>query len=202
MLIEQESDIENRVLSLTLQAPDAVLASLLDIKPTDPVIALLRLRFVDGAPLSLEHMYLSFARFPSLLDEGLRGAKSMYALLQERYGVSITSAEEEVEIAAASPEAAHLLTLKPGDPVLTLRRRACDASGLPVECSFDILRGDRTRLTIRTLTSGNSIQIVDGLDKQLATWGADQSSTGDVALLTRQAEGRAWASNETGMGPD
>ena len=38
MLIEQESDVDNRVLSLTLEAPEADLASLLDIKPNDPVV--------------------------------------------------------------------------------------------------------------------------------------------------------------------
>jgi len=151
MLLEQESAVDNRVLSLTLEAPEAHVASLLDIKPTEPVVCVLRLRFADGAPLSLERMYLSFGRFPRLLDEGLRGGGSMYTLLQESYGVSVASAEEQIEIAAASPEAAHLLAIEPGDAVLAIRRRACDAEGRPVECSFDIFRGDRTRLTVRTL---------------------------------------------------
>jgi GntR family transcriptional regulator len=200
MLLEQDSDIDNRVLSLTLEASDADLAALLDIKPTDPVISLLRLRFVDGAPLSLEHMYLSFARFPSLLDEGLRGASSLYGLLQERYGVSITSAEEEIQIAAASPGTAQLLAIDPGDPVLTLRRRACDAEGHPVECSYDISRGDRTRLTIRTMTSGNSVEGLDGRESPLATWRADQKSTEEPAVFTRQAGTRDWGSNGAGPG--
>jgi DNA-binding GntR family transcriptional regulator len=195
LLLEQDSEIDNRVLSLTLEAPDAELASLLDIKPTEPVISLLRLRFVDGAPFSLEHMYLSFARFPRLLDEGLRGARSLYALLQERHGALITSAEEEVQIAAASPEAADLLAIEPGAAVLTLRRRACDSEGRPVECSYDMLRGDRAHLTIHTLTSANSIDGLDGLGGELASWRASQQATGDLAVVTRRAEGRDWASN-------
>lgn len=138
LLIEQESDVDNRVLSLTLEAPAPHVAALLDIKPSEPVVCLLRLRFADGAPLSLERMYLSFARFPHLLDEGLGGGGSMYALLQESYGVSIASADEQIEVAAASPEAANLLAIKPGDAVLTIQRRAYDADGCPVECSFDI----------------------------------------------------------------
>jgi hypothetical protein len=141
-------------------------------------------------------MYLSFARFPRLLDEGLRGTGSLYALLQERHGVSITSAEEEVHIARASPEAAQLLAIEPGDPLLTLRRRACDSDGRPVECSYDMLRGDRARLTIHTLTSANSIDGLDGLEGQLASWGASQGSNGDLAVVTRQARGRDWVSDE------
>jgi GntR family transcriptional regulator len=149
-LFEQGLDIGVRVLSLALEAPEAYVASQLDIKPDEPVIALSRLRFGDGVPLSVETMYLSFGRFPALLDEGLRGASSVYQLLHERYGVSVDSAEEEIEIAAATPSVAHLLAIDPGDAVLALRRRACDAKGRPLECSLDIFRGDRTRLTVRT----------------------------------------------------
>ena len=149
-LFEQGLDIGVRVLSLALEAPEAYVASQLDIKPDEPVIALSRLRFGDGVPLSVERMYLSFERFPGLLDEGLRGASSVYRLLHERYGVSVDSAEEEIQIAAATPPVAHLLAIEPGDAVLALRRRACDAEGRPLECSLDIFRGDRTRLTVRT----------------------------------------------------
>jgi hypothetical protein len=38
--------------------------------------------------------------------------------------------------------------------VLVLHRRASDADGVPVECSFDLFRGDRTRLTVRTADPG------------------------------------------------
>ena len=160
MLLTPESAVDNRVLSLTLEAPEAHVASLLDIKPTEPVVCVLRLRFADGAPLSLERMYLSFGRFPRLLDEGLLGGGSMYALLQERYGVSVVSAEEKLEIAVASPEAAHLLAIEPGDAVLAIERRACDAEDRPVECSFDLFRGDRTSLTVRTLGQSSQKSIM------------------------------------------
>ena len=122
----------------------------MDIDPAEPVVSLLRVRFANGAPLSVERMYLSFGRFPHLVEEGLGGATSMYVLLQERYGVAVASVEEEIEVAAASAQSARLLAIEPGDAVLVLRRRACDAEGRPVECSFDLFRGDRTRLTLRT----------------------------------------------------
>jgi GntR family transcriptional regulator len=150
-LFEQGLDVGVRVLSLALEAPEPTVASQLDIKPDEAVIALLRLRFGDAVPLSVERMYLSFGRFPGLLDEGLRGATSVYSILQERYGVSVVRAQEEIEIAAASPEVAQLLAIEPGDAVLALRRRAFDAEDSPVECSFDIFRGDRTRLTVHTM---------------------------------------------------
>ena len=152
--IEQTDAVDNRVLSLALEAADAQVAALLGLEPGVPVASLLRLRFAEGAPLSLERMYLPDERVPRLLDEGFQGVGSMYALLEDRYGISVASAEEEFEVAVASGDVAHLLGIAAGDAVLTLRRLATDAEGLAVECSFDIFRGDRTRLTLRTQSPG------------------------------------------------
>ena len=149
-LAEQGLEVGIRVVSLALEVPEPQVASQLGINPGEPVVSLLRVRFANGAPLSIERMYLSFERFPHLVEEGLGGATSMYVLLQERYGVAVASVEEEIEVAEASPQSALLLAVEPGDAVLVLRRRACDAEGRPVECSFDLFRGDRTRLTLRT----------------------------------------------------
>ena len=171
MLLEQGFEVGTRVLALELQAPEAHIASQLDIDQTEPVISLLRVRFADGAPLSLEHMYLSFRRFPTLVDDGLGGAASIYAVLQERYGVSIHKAEEEIEITPASPEAAHLLAVEPGAPLLAIRRLAHDAEGRPVEWSFDLFRGDRVRRTVHTLDLAEHESIEEserGADKSLA----------------------------------
>ena len=156
-LAEQGLDVGIRVVSLALEVPEAQVAAQLGISPAEPVVSLLRVRFANGAPLSVERMYLSFERFPHLVEEGLGGAKSMYVLLQERYGVAVASVEEEIEVAAASPQSALLLAIEPGDAVLVLRRRACDAEGRPVECSFDLFRGDRTRLTLRTLDKSSQV---------------------------------------------
>lgn len=156
-LAEQGLDVGIRVVSLALEVPEPQVAAQLDINPAAPVVSLLRVRFANGAPLSVERMYLSFERFPHLVEEGLGGATSMYVLLQERYGVAVASVDEEIEVAAASPQSALLLAIEPGDAVLVLRRRACDAEGRPVECSFDLFRGDRTRLTLRTLDTSSQL---------------------------------------------
>jgi GntR family transcriptional regulator len=139
-----------RVLSLALEAPDPKIAERLGVDLAEPVVALIRIRVANEQALSLERMYLSYGRFPTLVEEGLGGATSMYLLLRERYGVSVAHVEEEIEIARATPREAALLTVETGAPVLVLHRLASDADGTPIECSFDLFRGDRTRLTVRT----------------------------------------------------
>ena len=138
-----------RVLSLALEAPDPKIAERLGVDPVE-LVALTRIRVANGQALSLERMYLSYGRFPTLVEEGLGGATSMYLLLRERYGVSVAYIEEEIEIAGATPREAALLTIETGAPVLVLHRLASDTDGVPIECSFDLFRGDRTRLTVRT----------------------------------------------------
>lgn len=149
MLREQGIDVGNRVLALELEAPNERIAMDLEIDVADPVISLLRLRLADGAPLSLERMYLSLRRFPDLLDKGLGGEASMYEILQKRYNVTVAIIDEEIEIAKATHQAAHILNIQPNDPVLAIHRVARDATRCPVECSFDIFRGDRTCLSLR-----------------------------------------------------
>ena len=151
MLLEGGFEVGTRVLALELETPDARIALQLEMQPNEPAVSLLRLRFADGAPLSLEHMYLSYRRLPTLVDEGLGGATSVYAVLRERYGISIAKAEEEVEIIAANPQEARLLAVEPGAALLTIRRLAHDLEGRPVECSYDLFRGDRARRTVLTL---------------------------------------------------
>ncbi|NLT91619.1 MAG: GntR family transcriptional regulator [Actinobacteria bacterium] len=153
-LSEQGLDVGIRVLSLGLNLPRESVASDLDLGEGEPAICLARLRFAGGEPLSLERMYLSLSRFPHLLEEGLRGATSMYVLFQERYGLSVASVEEEIEITTAGPEVAQLLTIRAGSPLVKLRRRAFDRDGRLVESSRDLFRGDRTRLTVRTHDPG------------------------------------------------
>jgi GntR family transcriptional regulator len=182
MLLEQGFEVGTRVLALELEAAGAHIASLLDIDPTEPVVSLLRVRFADGAPLSLEHMYLSFRRFPTLVDEGLGGAASVYGVLRERYGVSIGKAEEEIEITPASPQAAYLLATEPGDALLAIRRLARDAEGRPVECSFDLFRGDRVRRTVHTLDPAEHKSIDEsGSDPGTSTAGENPSEHCAVA---------------------
>ena len=185
MLLDQGFEVGTRVLALEVEAASAAVASRLDIDPAESVVSLLRVRFANGAPLSLEHMYLSFRRFPTLVDEGLGGATSIYAVLRDRYGVSIEKAEEEIEVTPASPYSANLLAIEPGDPLLSIQRLARDAEGLPVECSFDLFRGDRARRTVRRVDQAEH-KSIDESGREPGTMAARE----DTSELSTAAERR------------
>jgi GntR family transcriptional regulator len=149
MLAEQGFASTTRVLAESTEPASAGIATALRMAPGAPVISLLRLRLADGEPLSLERMFLDAQRFPDLLTHS--PIDSLYALLHAEYGVTVATAEEQVELVEASRQVARLLDIKPWAPLLALRRVSRRDDGTPVEASIDLFRPELTRLIVRTV---------------------------------------------------
>lgn len=149
MLRDQGYEPETRSIAESMEAAPAIVAHALGLKTGAKVVSLLRLRLADGAPLSLERMYLDAARFPGLLDHS--PIPSLYELLSSRFGVTVFATDETVEITSASRQVAALLGVRPWEPLLAVRRVSRAADGTPIETSVDLFRADRTRLTVSTL---------------------------------------------------
>ena len=95
------------------------------------VFELKRTRLIDGAPAIVERIIVPAARFEGLEAGELPNA--LYALYQSAYGISIMSAEEEVQALAAPSDVAGELKLSQGAPVLFISRIARELDGTPVE---------------------------------------------------------------------
>ncbi len=126
-------------------ATDAV-AEALDLRPGDPVVVIERLRTADGEPMAIERAHLPGALVPGLLEQSLQG-RSLYAVLQEQYGLVLDHGDQTIEAVAASAEDAELLHVPRGHPVLLLVRYS-SAGGRPVEHVVSTYRGDRYRLRV------------------------------------------------------
>ena len=133
----------SRVIVLeTVRADDDVLVDRLGIRRGDRVVHLERLRMADGEPMAIERTYLSAARFPGLKRHLVR-LGSLYAALDQEYGVVPVEAEETIETALASPEESAVLGIDTGLPLLLLSRHTRDEGGEPVEWVRSVYRGDR-----------------------------------------------------------
>jgi GntR family transcriptional regulator len=138
------------VLDGTERAPTADEAAALRLAPGAAVIAVRRLRYADGVPLSLDLACFAAAMVPDLLRQALDG--SLYELLRIRYGLVPDSATETIEVVAGSPAEAGLLDVPTRRPLLAITRIARDAVHGPFEYSTDLFRADRVRLTANTST--------------------------------------------------
>lgn len=137
-----------QVLSATMGSADEPTGSSLAITAGSLVIDIVRIRFADGIPLSLERARFPADSFPGLLELPLGG--SIYDLLEERYGIRPVEVVEHLEVAEAAADEAALLEIGVGAPLLAITRISSSAAGRPFEYSYDLFRSDRTCVTFRT----------------------------------------------------
>ena len=123
------------------------IASELGILPGDPVIRLERIRTVESEALILESSHLPAARFPGLETRDLAG-RSLYEVLRDDYACHVETAVELLEPVILTPQEAQLLGVARNTPALMIRRVTTDTTGLTVEHTQALLRGDRTRFLL------------------------------------------------------
>ncbi|WP_286795623.1 GntR family transcriptional regulator [Microbacterium sp. UBA3394] len=121
----------------------ADVAEALEIPVGDSVIALERLRFVDGQPWSLSTTWMPEAVGAVTLGVDLADA-SLYRVLADN-GIVAAEGVRSAEATVASHEQARLLDLTTGAALLRLRSVSRDASGRPIEFFIAHHRGDRSR---------------------------------------------------------
>lgn len=106
------------------------------------VFLLKRLRLADGEPVAVETAHLPQGLCPGLLEEDL-ATRSLFSVLRDRYGVSPTWADAEIEARMATKPEAVLLKMKAGQPVLEARRTTFTTNYEVIECVDSVYRGDR-----------------------------------------------------------
>ena len=112
----------------------AEIARPLGLRTAEPVIEVRRLLHRRGRPVVLDELWLAERHFQGLnakVIEAHPGA--LYALFETRFGVHMVRAEEKLRAVAASAEAARLLQLSPGEPLLSVERLAFTYGDRPVE---------------------------------------------------------------------
>jgi GntR family transcriptional regulator len=128
-----------RVLEARLIPPTRELMQTLDVKRGERIIKLSRLRFADGKPVGLNLSFLPHGRFPNLLEEDFR-EKSLYRILEEKYGVKITKVKRIMESVQADAHIARTLHGKTGDPLLKIDGVAYLREGQPIDCFLEYYR--------------------------------------------------------------
>jgi GntR family transcriptional regulator len=131
-----------QVLRLELATAPALALGALQITPNQPVVLLERLRLAENEPIALETCHLHFSNVTKLLEEDFEN-NSLYNLLTEKYGITPTRAEQQVEADLCSQREQNLLLLDEKAPVLRNRRVTFDQWGRPFEYTVSAYRADR-----------------------------------------------------------
>ncbi len=122
--------------------PPVWVARLLDIDPDQHVTVLKRVRYANDEPMCIMTNYIVSRYVPGLVEEGL-SSESLYEVIETRFNVVLSRAEETVEAVVADEYQAKTLKTYVGAPLLSVTRVTYDHNELPFEVVKAVSRGDR-----------------------------------------------------------
>jgi GntR family transcriptional regulator len=112
-------------------------------------VTLQRVAFIKDAAVALLSSYLPLRLVPGLEQVDLNG-KSLYRLLEERYGIVLARAENTIEVVRCRSAQSSLLGVPPGTPMLQVEGKTYDVTDRFVEFAEVLYRADRFRFTIES----------------------------------------------------
>ena len=131
-----------RLLSIDPMTLNAREAGMLDLPLGAPAYRIVRLRLANDEPLCVETNVFPYEIGLRLAQERLDDS-GYYALLEERYGIRLSHAEQSIEARPATAEEARLLNWRRGAPMLVIERVTSDVTGWRIELARDSYRADR-----------------------------------------------------------
>ncbi|MGB8212500.1 MAG: GntR family transcriptional regulator [Anaerolineales bacterium] len=109
------------------------------------VLRIERLRLGDNVPMGLQTSYYILPEGQTITREELEEYGSIYKMLQEKFHLIPTEADETLEVTLATPHEAALLEIPPGSPLLLSDRTMYSQFRRVIEFVRILYRGDRYR---------------------------------------------------------
>jgi GntR family transcriptional regulator len=109
------------------------------------VLRIERLRLGDSVPMGLQTSYYVLPEGQTITRQELEEYGSIYKMLQEKFHLIPTEADETLEVTVATPREAALLQIPPGSPLLLSERTTYSQARRVIEFVKILYRGDRYR---------------------------------------------------------
>lgn len=138
-------------------------AELMGVSPDDIIVAVVRLRLLDGRPTMLERLFYTEAVGRRLFDVDTDEISITEYL--SSLGHPIVGLQHQIDAVAADEQDATLLRIPQGSPILRLSRISRDADGRIFEASEDRYLSEVVRFTVAASgisTDGHYMRAVGG----------------------------------------
>jgi GntR family transcriptional regulator len=123
-----------RTLSFRRSRAEPGEAAKLGLAPGDPVLRIRNLLQLADKPVILDDLVLPQRLFADLTEKVFAARdNTIYHLYQTRYGINVLRTSERLRAALADAEAAKLLGVRKGAPLLEIERTALTYNNAPVE---------------------------------------------------------------------
>ncbi|MBT9552810.1 MAG: GntR family transcriptional regulator [Hydrogenophaga sp.] len=139
--LEAQGPAERRIIECRRLRAPAEVARQLDLRTGDALFQVKRVLAFSGTQAILEDIWLPGAAFKGLTLETLSSDKGpMYALFEAQFGVRMVRAVEKLKAVAADADAAALLGVEVGHPLLSVERLAYTYNDVPMELRRGLYR--------------------------------------------------------------
>ncbi len=135
-----------RILEIGMVQPTAKILQRLELPADTPaVLRIERLRLGDDLPMGIQTSYYSLPEGQTITRADLEPNGSIYQILQEKFHLIPTEADETLEVTLATPREAMLLQIEEGSPLLLSKRVTYSQYRRVIEFVKILYRGDRYR---------------------------------------------------------
>jgi GntR family transcriptional regulator len=141
--LDEQGLAERRIIDCRRLRASAEVARQLGLRTGDGVLLVRRVLAFGGTPAILEEIWLPGGPFKGLTLDTLASDKGpMYALFESQFGVRMVRAVEKIKAVSADDEAAGLLAVTAGHPLLSVERLAYTYNDTPMELRRGLYRTD------------------------------------------------------------
>lgn len=138
-----------KILTLDFIEPPALVRQQLEIgREVEKVLYLERLRLADDEPIGLHYAYLPLPENKMITLAEIEEHGSLYELLQRKFNLMPTNADETLEATVADANEARLLGIRKGSPLLLIGRTVWSQNRTTMEYVKVLYRADRYKYYI------------------------------------------------------
>ncbi|GCF94362.1 GntR family transcriptional regulator [Enterococcus florum] len=129
-----EEHVDSEIHTFSIELPSAKVAEMLEIDQKDYVYNIIRSRYVDHQPYSIEQTFMPLAVIPGLEPKHLK--KSVYGYITNELGLKIQSSHIWIKGDMAGEFDAKVLNIPTGEFLIEVDKVVSLASGTPFEYSL------------------------------------------------------------------
>ncbi len=128
-----EEHVDSEIHTFSIELPSKKVADKLSISVKDYVYNIVRSRFIDCQPYSIEQTFMPLAVIPGLEPKHLK--KSVYAYITNELGLEIKTSHIRIKGDTANEFDAKILKIDPGEFMIEIDKVVALSSGKPFEYS-------------------------------------------------------------------
>lgn len=162
--------IESKIVEQKVKEADKEIAKSLKIEKGVPVLFINRLRYVDGEPFVIDHIYLRMDLMPGIEEIDMTN-QSLFHIFEKKYEIKITNGIRTLKIALADNQIAAALELKQKEPLFLLTDLIISEGNLPIHMS-DTYIAEKNSEFIFNLVRPDNINELENINITSSTYPA------------------------------